>query len=156
MSDENQVESLARAMYEVRGNGDWPHIPRSTQIWYADLARAALAHLNPKPPEPKDEWREAILEVFEDLPLEGGSFEATTDAILAAIAPLREALEKAAEGTDIAQATQDFGYEVAAEWRDKYEAEKKISAQWAKAAGEWKEKAERLAKAVVDATANTP
>lgn len=136
MTDE---ESLAKAIYE----SDFPHAP--TDAWpmklspactdrYFHLARAAIAHLQPKPPEPKDEWREAIAGVVErrrDFALQ----VRFVDQVLAAIAPLREALEK--KHADELKSLNNPGYVVAAEWRDKYEAEKKISAQFAKSAGEW-------------------
>lgn len=55
-----------------------------------DAIDAELARRNPAPPEPADEWREAI----EDGMLRSRDYKSLPDAILAAIAPLREKLEK--------------------------------------------------------------
>jgi hypothetical protein len=158
------------------------HIAKELNHWKCDEAAAAcrveLERRNPKPPEPKDEWWCAIDEGLAESV--GKSAIERIDSILSALAPLREALEKKR-----ADELEKLSYVCAAEWREAiwealrvwfpstdqhaavidkvlsaiaplHAAEKQISEQWAKAAGEWKEKAERLAKAVVDAVANTP
>lgn len=120
----DEVEELAKAMYEKckenRSVGShWDFQQPHTQERFRNYARAALAHLSkPKPPEPKDEWREAIEQVVGHIWTEVGR-PSLTDSILAAIAPLRE----------------KANYTVAQDWRDEaYRQEKRADAAEAKLA----------------------
>ena len=99
----DEVEKLARAIYEARhGIGKWLGTTEAGRECYRKDARAALAHLKkPKPPEPKDEWREAIAALVNqsriaDIPTAVMPF---VDKLLAAIAPLRERDETDARNT---------------------------------------------------------
>ena len=80
-------DSQLRGLRSEMLNSAWPRC-------FLDEIDAELVRRNPTPTEPADEWREAILTILRKLLVLSSMQEAAATDILAAIAPLREKLEK--------------------------------------------------------------